>query len=253
MDVASIRVPVTAVVGTWGWRGLLKPQATIGNPNANVWKYLNDHRLTMRCDRKGRGFSWTSAIAGAEVWRRLFGSEPSILDWEVGAVNLLDFHLPMTVQSEHHLPGCRTHVIAHSHGGNLPYIAAAMGLRINCLATISTPIRMDVLNRFGPEARANIGYHVHYYSDDDFTQMLGGAGDGHIGLIRKHPYADVNVRLPENAGHSGLLENPFYFGELLTFVDEVLRRDGNEAYLQRGLWTPDYPSAGFVDNKTNTA
>lgn len=229
---------ITCVAGTWGWRGLFPDQNHWTHPKSRLWSYLNTQGLTARCDRNNHGFTWGTRLAGFQVWRRLFGQKPSLQDWEVGAANFYDYHRPATVEPRHFLRGRNLHSICHSHGGNLPYIAcSAYGLHINVLVTVSTPIRWDVLKVHGEKARQNIGHHIHYWSEGDEIQAAGEAGDAHLGWVREHPFADENIKLPKEAGHSGLLENPFYFEELLTFVERVHERHNNPGYLDR-LWVP---------------
>lgn len=177
-----------------------------------------------------------------QLYKRLFGRKAGIKDWEVGAANFYDYHRPATVEPRHFLRGRNIHAIMHSHAGNLPYIACSeLGLRINVLATVSTPVRWDVLALHGEKARKNIGHHIHYWSKGDRIQRAGELGDGHVGnplgWQGKHPFADENIELAEDCGHTGLLENPFYFEELLTFVEHVHQRHNNPGYLESRLWT----------------
>ena len=232
-------IPITCVAGTWGWRGLLSDPTHWTHPQSPLWQYLGTKGLTVRVDRRGRGFTWGTRLAGFQVWRRLFGHKPSLQDWEVGAAALYDYHRPSTVAPRYLLRGRNTHMICHSHGGNLPYIAAGvLGLRINVLVTVSTPIRHDVLRAHGENGRKNIGHHIHFHSKLDRIQLAGQAGDGVVSVAGEHPFADINVHMPEEVGHSGLLENPFYFDELLTFVDSVKERHNNPGYLDHRLWVP---------------
>jgi hypothetical protein len=236
-------ITVTCVAGTWGWRGLLSDPTHWTHPKSPLWQYLATKGLRVRVDRNGRGFTWGTRLAGFQVWRRLVGKKPGITDWEVGAAALYDYHRPETVNPRYHLRGRNLHMICHSHGGNLPYIAAAkLGLRINVLVTVSTPIRWDVLGPGklgdGDLARKNIGRHIHYRSRGDRIQMAGQAGDGVVSLSGDHPFADENIVQEESCGHSGLLENPFYFDELLTAVDHMHHRHNNPGYLDHRLWVP---------------
>jgi hypothetical protein len=232
-------IPITTVVGTWGWRGLFYDPEHWSHPKSPLWSYLHTKGLAPRCDRNGKGFTWGTELTGHQLWRRLFFRKAGIKDWEVGAASFYDYHRPATVEYRHYLRGRNAHAICHSHGGNLPYIAcSAYGMQINVLCTVSTPIRHDVLSVHGTKARERIGCHIHYWSKADRIQIAGQAGDGHIGLSGEHPFADYNIRLDEDAGHTGLLENPFLFDELLTFVEHVHKRHNNPGYLDRRLWVP---------------
>lgn len=228
----SLTVDVTAIDGTWGWHGLINDKNEWTHPDAPLWDYLRPRGLKVRADVKGRGFSWSTSLEGFQIWRRLFMRRAGLGAWEVGAVNLVDYHMPQTVDPRFHLKGCDTHIVAHSHGGNLPYIAAALGLKINVLVTVSTPVRMDVLHKYGTDGRKGIGFHIHYYSEGDRTQAMGELGDDYFGVMRKHPLADLNLALPQAAGHTGLLNNPFYFDKLLTAVSHIHRRHGRPDYLE---------------------
>lgn len=233
------RIAVTCVAGTWGWRGLVSDPMHWTHPKSPLWQYLRTKGLFVRTDRSGRGFTWGTRLVGYQVWRRLFGHKPSVQDWEVGAAGLYDYHRPATVAPRYLLRGRNLHMICHSHGGNLPYIAAsALGLRINVLVTVSTPIRHDVLRVHGEKGRKNIGWHIHFHSRADRIQLAGQAGDGVLSVSGEHPYADTNIEMEESCGHSGLLENPFYFSELLTVVEHVHQRNNNPGYLDHRLWVP---------------
>lgn len=229
-------IPYTAIRGTWGYRGLFDQNhwATHGSP---VTQYLEGHGLRLLTDSRGRGFTWTTALDGWQITRRIFGKPTDISDWEVGAACLCDYYLPPSVDPMYHVPGSKVIVLAHSHGANPAIIAAALGLKINVLVTVSSPVRVDVLRKYGREARPNIGYHLHYWSDGDRLQAAGGAGDGHYGIIREYAFSEQhapiyacnqNVRLPRAADHSGLLHEPSWFSELLTAVDIIKTRYGRD-------------------------
>lgn len=224
-------IPATCVDGTWGWHGLAQPEDEWTHPKHPCQVYLREHGISNRCDARGRGFSWLSKLEGYMLLRRLFRPRAGLPAWEVGGANFYDFHLPLTVDPRFHLPGHSTHAFAHSHGGNLPFVACHLGLRVNVLVTVSTPIRWDVLQQYGPLARPNIAWHVHYYSVGDEIQVAGEYADGRFGWLREHPLADENIKLPAEAGHTGLLNNPKFFGELLTAIDRIHARHGAGDYL----------------------
>lgn len=231
-------IAITSVVGTWGWRGLLNDPEHWSHPKSPLWAYLRTKGLVLRCDHNGKGFTWGTELTGHQIWRRLFFKGPRMKDWEVGAASFYDYHRPATVDRRYYLRGRNAHAICHSHGGNLPYIAcSAYGMRLNVLCTVSTPIRHDVLRVHGKKARENIGYHIHYYTRGDRIQLAGQHGDGVIDFGGEHPHADKNVPL-DDAGHTGLLENPFLFDELLPFIEQVHQRHNNPGYLEKRLWVP---------------
>lgn len=226
-------IELTCVDGTWAWEGLGNEQKIWSHPDHLLFSsYLRPrHRITARVDTAGRGFVWSTNLVKPQLWKRLVGMQVSIKDWEAGAVNDLHFHQPPTVEPQFHLRGNALHQMGHSHGGNPPYIAAAIGLHINVLITVCTPIRWDVIDRYGAEASTRIGYHIHYWSENDRTQRAGGLGDGRRSTDREHPTAHRNIRLPEAVGHSGLLTNPSHF-HYLEYAARVIRaRHGRLDYL----------------------
>src|SRR5678815_5146950 len=88
--------------------------------------------------------------------------------------------------------------------------ACAHGLRINRLLTMGSPVRQD-MHAIYAQARPNIGHWLHLHSDrSDRTQWLGELFDGHLGIVRNQPFADVNLGVPAVA-HSNLLNDPDLF------------------------------------------
>ena len=65
-------------------------------------------------------------------------------------------------------PAEKLTVVAHSHGGNVGFIASQMGLKIQKLILMGTPIRTDYL----PDMN-NIQTIYNILSLDDFVQILG--------------------------------------------------------------------------------
>lgn len=110
-------------------------------------------------------------------------------------------------------------IVAHSHGGQVVAYAAAKGLKIHSLITISTPVRVDMYPIW-ERARPNIAHWTHVYSDwTDFWQPLGGLFDGFRGVQRRFEWegtlggtvgADRHLALP-GIGHTGLLKDPLHF------------------------------------------
>lgn len=190
-------------------------------------------------------FPWQTALAGWEFWKPWVGIEPDLLDWEVPALNLKEKFQPAEVDPAYWPRPSRVHGAAHSHGVNPWIIAAAQGLRINVLISVCSPVRCDVLDKYGEAARANIGYHLHYYAQGDRIQLAGGVGDGRLGVLRDFNYerdgkliykCDETIVLPERAGHSGLLHKPEFRDELLTAAQRILDRDGRD---DLPLWLHD--------------
>lgn len=243
-------IDVTCIDGTWGWKGLVWPADEWTHPKHPCQLNLRANGLSVLADDDGRGFAWSTDLEGFLIFRRLFRPRAGLPAWEVGAATLLNWHRPLSVRPEFRTPGSKTHDIAHSHGGNLPIIACgALGLKINVLVTVSTPIRMDVLRKYGPAARRNIGFHLHYYSDGDETQAAGAWADGFAGVRREHPLADLNYRLPRGAGHTGLLNDPKFFPAFATAIDIIKMNDGREDYLagNEARW-PDHRIAAVLSS-----
>lgn len=182
-------------------------------------------------------FPWATALAGFEFWRPWLGLPPALADWHVPALHIKERYQPSEVERRYWPRPSRIHALVHSHGAQPFLIAAGLGLRINVLITVSSPVRCDVLDQYGPVARKNIGYHLHYYSKCDRVQAAGGLGDGRFGVLRDFDYSrdgeqiykcDETVVLEEACGHSGLLHEAKYRSELLTAVELILARDGRD-------------------------
>ncbi len=92
-------------------------------------------------------------------------------------------------------------IIAHSHGGQLPIIAAANGLRIKSLVTLGTPVRKDMPYK---EAKANIGFWTHIYGNRrDYMQLLGSLMIGKFWVLKRSiKEASLNIHHP--VSHSKL-------------------------------------------------
>ena len=61
-------------------------------------------------------------------------------------------------------------------------------------------------------ALPNIAHWEHFYSDKtDKLQWLGEMFDGKIGIVRKHPFADLNNFI-SGVGHSDVLNKENLFG-----------------------------------------
>jgi hypothetical protein len=132
---------------------------------------------------------------------------PESRDWEAGAQALRYLLEPRGCPA----PFWQRNVIAHSHGGQVALLAAASGLSIRRLVTVSTPVRGDMVDAI-IKARPNIERWLHVYDPTlkDRMQVLGEIGDGRLGWKRSFPVADVNVSVA-GAGHSGVLTQPEWF------------------------------------------
>lgn len=68
----------------------------------------------------------------------------------------------------HEHPVQKLIIIAHSHGGNVAFIASQIGLKIHKLILMGTPIRTDYLPNM-----ENIQKVYNIYSNADYAQILG--------------------------------------------------------------------------------
>jgi hypothetical protein len=154
-------------------------------------------------------FVWSTDVNGAFL--DLFKSKTAKhSDWKAGGAALAYFL--------RQYPRRSINVISHSHGLQVVlYACAEYGLRINSLIDISGPVRDDMLD-VAAKARKNIGYWTHVHSGkSDRTQWFGEMFDGAFGIVRKHPYADLNVYTP-NLGHSKILNDPAKFSDWSSLI-----------------------------------
>lgn len=111
------------------------------------------------------------------------------------------------------IPIADRNVICHSHGLQVVLFACAHqdGPEINALISVCSPVRED-MESVAREARPRIRHWLHVHSEREFDrwQAAGELLDGHIGIVRQHPLADVNDGVP-NADHTRLLDDPAMF------------------------------------------
>lgn len=93
-------------------------------------------------------------------------------------------------------------IVAHSHGGQIPILAAAKGFKVKSLVTVATPVRGDMPYK---EASKNIAFWSHIYGNyKDYMQILGSLMVGKLwALKRQMPEAGINIYHP--AAHSELI------------------------------------------------
>lgn len=164
-------------------------------------QFLEAQGLVNLCKQQGvKPFVWTTDL---EVKVSQRGP------WSVGGQNLLEYLVPPLWPGTS-WPAADTRLFTHSHGLQVALYACAMGLKVDVLFDLAGPVRAD-MESIAKLARPNIRRWVHVYSDyTDKWQWLGELGDGHFGIVRQHPLADRNVKLPD-AGHSGLLDDQRLF------------------------------------------
>lgn len=221
-------IPILAIPGTWGWRGSSAGQ---WYDPASPWSaFLRsrglDHLHVLRGDH--RPFVWTTDVNGQQFWRRWFGLAPKVNDWQVAGINLYAYCVP-PLAADRCVPPEELHIVCHSHGLQGVLFACAEGLRVNTLISVGSPVREDLFP-VADRARPHIGFWWHFYSDgSDRWQWLGEIGDGHFGRVRRHPFADMNVGLP-NAGHTGILTNPALFDDAWSGPIDLIGARHGRAY-----------------------
>lgn len=179
---------VIAVAGTWAWKS---PWWKDGSP---FWDYMARHDIEpMRAGRLP--FEWSTDLADSwKFWKKRRS------DWEAGGAALLYY-----VDAADIAPS-DTVVIAHSHGGQVVFHAAARGLKIDRLITVATPVRADMAETIAA-ARPNIRRWMHLCdAESDRTAFWGAFGDRRIGNVREFTQADRVVRV-KRIGHSTLLND----------------------------------------------
>lgn len=200
-------IPYLPIGGTWSWRGSSRGQ---WYDQASPWTaFMRASGFDPLCGPDGRGFIWTTDINGANIFSRLFGGREDTVDWQAAGMNLLDWLVPPLAPDRRQRP-CETHLVAHSHALQVVLFACADGLKVHNLISVGSPVRADMM-AVADRARKNIAYWQHFHSDrSDRMQWLGEFGDGHRGVVRQHPLADLNIPLA-GAGHSGILNDPTRF------------------------------------------
>lgn len=200
------------IAGTWGWRDRWWQQ------DAALMARLGAQIVTVA----GRPYRWSTDLIGWKFWRK-----ERLSDWEAGADALAYFCDAV--------PYADRNIIAHSHGGQVALFAAASGLDIRRLLTVSTPVRDDVPIA---TARPRIAQWWHICSaDDDRFQRWGMFGDGRISTTRvfadRGAAADINIRVP-GLGHTRLLTDPACFDlwESMGLRDFLLAPDKDAAPCQ---------------------
>lgn len=204
-EVAS--TPLLAVPGTHGWRG-----QTTGEwwcPDSPFWAFLkaNAFRPVGGDDHP---FVWSTDLNGAGFFQWLFGQTDWHSDWEAGGRALYYYYRPFWEMKEAYVPIADRNVIAHSHALQVVLKACSMGLKINRLVSVMSPVRKDMFVT-AELARPNIANWLCLYSDSsDHTQRRGSWFDGQWRTVRAHPMADHDVLLP-GVGHSRVLRDEALF------------------------------------------
>lgn len=202
----------TAVPGTGA--GAITKDDDWTRPSSPFSAFLARHGILNRAAEATHPFVWSTNLN--------FGRGHKS-DWIAGAYGLLYYHV-----SPHHpawrIPGKDTHLICHSHGGQVALYAAAFGLKVNTLVTVGTPVVRD-MGEIVRLARPNIRRWLHCRSKRDWWQLLGSVFDGRLGFYRDFPQADRSEWMPK--GHGNVLRDaelfePFWVERgLIEFLKEA--------------------------------
>lgn len=205
-----MKIPFLAIPGTWGWRGKSDGQwYDLASP-WSAFMFGQGFEHLRGPDR--RPYVWSTDVNGEQFWRRWFGKSPNVTDWQAAGCNLYAWLVP-PLAPQYRQPIETTHLIVHSHGLQVALFACAEGLKVNTLISVGSPVRSDMLD-VARRARPNIGFWLHLHSDgSDRFQWLGEVGDGGLGIVRNHPFADQNNTYP-GVGHTGILNDARLFNDI---------------------------------------
>lgn len=194
--------PLLFVQGTHGWGRGDEPQWwRDGSP---LIAFLEARDFVVL--GKQQPFIWSTNVDGVQWWH---GKARKHINWESAGCSLYAF-LRNPLAPSDYVPLASRNLVGHSHAMQVIAYACAAGLKINRLLTLGSPVRADMREIYAA-ARPNIGHWLHVHSDStDKMQWYGELFDGHFGIVRKQPFADVNLGIPAVA-HSRLLNDPACF------------------------------------------
>lgn len=180
-------IAVTAIAGTWAWK------SQWWQDGSTFWAYMRLHGIGP-ARIGGLPFRWSTDLGNSwKFW------ESRRSDWEAGG-DALAYYLDA-------LPERERVVVAHSHGGQLAFCCARLGVQIDRLVTVATPVRND-MKQIVDDARPYIRSWWHVCDEkSDKTAWWGAFGDRKIGNSRVFTQANEVVKLPK-IGHSKLLNDP---------------------------------------------
>jgi hypothetical protein len=152
----------------------------------------------------GDPFIWSTDLGGIG-----FGNSDHKV-WAAAGRSLKNFCVP-PLAPHLRIPKDQLQIITHSHGVQVALYAAAAGLKIDRLISVTGPVRRD-MEPVIEKARPNIRYWRHVWTGGDWWQLMGGLFDRRLGVTRKFKQADNNVKIP-GIGHSGLFRDPSFLAE----------------------------------------
>lgn len=197
---------VMLIPGTWAWSD--DRQVEWWHPSSGFAAFCKQQGFTLI--GQDQPWSWSTDLNGVIT---LFKNR-KFTDWMTGGQSLADYLRPPMLapdQIDQYVPLKDRNLICHSHGLQPVLFACAdYGLKINNLVSVGSPVRKDMFDT-AHRARPNIAYWEHIYSDKtDYMQWLGELFDGHLGVVRQHPLANINCRVPQ-VGHSKVIYDPTQF------------------------------------------
>jgi hypothetical protein len=201
-------VRTVLVSGTHGWRGDASDRRAWFAPDSPFVELLNRQGAQPVFTPERQPFVWSTDLGGVGVGRG------RVAVWSAAGMNLYWYCVP-PLCPESRIPGDELAVVTHSHGMQVALFAAAAGLQIHTLITVSGPVRRD-MHAVAAQARPNIRFWLHIYSAGDWWQRLGALFDGQIGWAGAHPLADRNDVALAGAGHTGVLNDARYMALWLT-------------------------------------
>lgn len=158
----------------------------------------------------GRPFYWDTELGGIG-----FGNK-DMWGWDAAGLHLWDRLNPPLCEACWVDPA-ELCIISHSHGRQPVKFACHNGLKAAKVVMVSGPVRKDV-DEATPRARRNIGKLVCINGGKrDRWQWLGEAFDGHRGIERTDPQADIHETF-KDADHSSFLNNPKQFDYVLRYI-----------------------------------
>lgn len=199
---------VLLIPGTDAWHPSDPHYADWYTPGSQFTEFLSEHNVDpLPGERTHADFVWSTEVDGLPSL--LMSNGGGLRGWHASGNSLCQYLVPRRCPDAH-VSGAQTNIIAHSHGAQVVFFAASLGLKINKLITVCSPVRHDMADII-EHARPNIREWTHLHSDgSDHVQILGQLFDRAVSLDRSFTLADQNVLIPR-VGHSGLLHDPVNF------------------------------------------
>jgi hypothetical protein len=217
VPLSSLIARWVGVPGTWSARDT-SPWWSRDSAFAHYIKKLGIFPL-----RADDPYVWSTDLNGKLF--NIFGSAPHS-DWSAAGA-ALSYYL-------RDVPLHQRNLIAHSHGLQaVLYACGKYGVALNTLTSVSSPVRKDMMD-MAERSRPLIGYWTHVHSDhSDRTQWLGTLFDGAFGIVRAHPLADLNVKIPQ-VGHSDILNKSQHFSHWDSLLYPIYKDYGKNLLSARG-------------------